>query len=696
MFKVSVYGKGGIGKSTISANLSYGLSRTGKRILHVGCDPKHDSTRLLVGGEPIPTYAEKPTDPIIDAGNGISCLECGGAECGTGCAGKGMGLMFDSISDIEADYRICDVLGDVVCGGFSIPLRKGNVDAVILVTSGEFMSLYALNNLLRGIRNINDTACILGIVFNRRGDEGEEVPVRRFSEAVGLPILCDIPRSSLFKEAEGSGRTLLESYPDSDEAVEIRRIINAIESRSELHHASPLPERSMMDLAAGRPIVDRNDSRREGRCTFEMVDHERNMTYTGNQVMPSCSSHGGVDAALRITDAATVIHGPLNCAYLMEFAFRRRMMQSSATRGGLLPPCNIYSTALDGNTAFSGDVALVEDAVRRAVSDGFRHVFIVPTCSSEIIATDLVGVASRLSSEMGADIVAVPGDENFLGSKFGEINGVMDILIWRMEPCMSRREGAVNLVSRMFYSLGRDDNMREFRMILGSMGLEVNKVFLDICTMDDVIQYPEAEFGIQLGRSKFNREVCRKITERTGMMHVEVDIPIGLAESLEWVDVICDSTGRSHMKTDAKMALRERYWSLMEPIRRRTEGKRVMIYYFSHSDLDWHLETLSAIGVEVVHVTFVKGNVIDHNEKVTDCGDIPVTRDGTFCGFKEEVERLKPDLIITNDHNRVSSIGVPWCGMNAWTMGIGGAVEWAQKVEDSFDLPTGRGWEGGL
>lgn len=696
MFKISVYGKGGIGKSTFSANLSHGLSEMGHRVLHVGCDPKHDSTRLLVGGAGIVTFADNPDDFITDSDSGVSCVECGGASCGTGCAGKGMGLMFDRLRDTDADYRVCDVLGDVVCGGFSIPLRRGNVDAVILVTSGEFMSLYALNNLLRGIRNINDTECILGIVFNRRGDPGEEIPVRRFAEAVGLPIICDMPRSGLFKMAESSGMTLLEAFPDSEEASRIRGILDRVVSRGDLHRASPLPEGSMLDLAAGRPLTHAVDERRVKGCTFEMVDHERNMTYTANYVMPSCTSHGAVDAALRITDAATVLHGPLNCAYLMEFAYRRRMMQSSSTRGGLLPPCNMYSTALDGNTAFSGDAGLVEDAVRRAVSDGFRHVFIIPTCSSEIIGTDLSILASRLSEETGADVAAVPGDEVFLGSKFGEVNGMMDLLISRMGPCDNPRRDTVNLVGRMFYSVGREDNMREFRGILSSMGLVINMNFLDSCTMDDLGRYSEAEFAIQLGKSRFNRNLCRKLERATGMRHVEVDMPMGLSESLGWVDAICDATGRDHLRESAKSELRRRFESLMAPIRERIAGRRVMIYYFSHSDLDWHLEALDAVGVKVEQITFVKGNIVDHNEKVTDCRDIPVVRDGSFCGFKEDVERLRPDLIVTNDHNRVSELGIPWCGMNARTMGIGGSVEWAELLADSFHLPTGRAWEGGL
>ncbi|MBR2254657.1 MAG: hypothetical protein IJ856_02395, partial [Candidatus Methanomethylophilaceae archaeon] len=354
MRKVAVYGKGGIGKSTLSANLSFLLSVRGFSVLHVGCDPKADSTRLLMGGRRIPTYASTGDAAPRTGCNGISCIECGGASPGTGCAGRGMSLLFDEISGIEADYRVCDVLGDVVCGGFSLPIREGNADEIVLVTSEEFMSIYAANMILRGIRNINDAPVILGLVLNRRGDEGTDM-VRAFSDAVGPPIIAEIPRSGLFAEADSSGTVLCEAFPDSVEAGILRSICDSVASPSRLYRPMPLSDESMRKLAAGITEGLETDVPKSQQCSFESYDPERNITYRGAFVMPSCTSHGAVDAALRIADAATILHGPRNCANLMEFVFLRRSNLTLRERGNRTYPANMYSTGMDAVKAFRGD-----------------------------------------------------------------------------------------------------------------------------------------------------------------------------------------------------------------------------------------------------------------------------------------------------------------------------------------------------
>ena len=229
MKRIAVYGKGGIGKSTISSNLTAALSDMGVKVLQIGCDPKHDSTRLLSNGAGDTTvleylrdtYPDERTleDVVYTGYKGCLCVEAGGPEPGIGCAGRGIISAFELLQDlninsIPIDITIYDVLGDVVCGGFAVPLRDGYADTVYIVTSGEFMSIYAANNILKGTANYNPDR-IGGIIFNSRGDEEEYERVKRFSEAVSIPIVAVFKRSKEFLDAERCGKTVVEAYPDS-------------------------------------------------------------------------------------------------------------------------------------------------------------------------------------------------------------------------------------------------------------------------------------------------------------------------------------------------------------------------------------------------------------------------------------------------------------------------------------------------
>lgn len=274
MYQLAFYGKGGIGKSTIAANTSVALARKKMKVMQVGCDPKHDSTRLLLGGQTqmtvldyvrsVPIEMRKIDEIIVEGTSGVLCIEAGGPEPGIGCAGRGILTAFDTLKklgadDYDVDMRIYDVLGDVVCGGFAVPLRGEYADGVILVTSGEFMSLYAANNIMKGLANF-DTGKprLIGIILNSRGLEDEEEAVERFAKATGTSIIATIPRHRMFMEAESSGHTVREMFPSSDISEKIdyvaQYIVDVRDGKNKAVFPHPLDDDQMSDLAAGREI----------------------------------------------------------------------------------------------------------------------------------------------------------------------------------------------------------------------------------------------------------------------------------------------------------------------------------------------------------------------------------------------------------------------------------------------------------
>ncbi len=237
MQKIAIYGKGGIGKSTVTGNLAAALAVLGKKVIQIGCDPKADSTVNLLGGEPllpvmnfIREYDREPEsiEEISKVGFGnVLCIETGGPTPGLGCAGRGIITTFSLLEDLELfekfqpDFVLYDVLGDVVCGGFAAPIREGYAEKVLIVTSGEKMALYAANNINNAVKNFADRnyAVVRGVVMNRRAVENEEEKVRKFASENALEIVADIPRPNDIIHYEDMGNTVVEG----DRSLEVSK-----------------------------------------------------------------------------------------------------------------------------------------------------------------------------------------------------------------------------------------------------------------------------------------------------------------------------------------------------------------------------------------------------------------------------------------------------------------------------------------
>lgn len=245
MIRIAVYGKGGIGKSTTVSNVAAALAEKGMKVMQIGCDPKADSTILLRHGKKAPTVLElynkkrqelKLTDMVRIGYGGVVCVEAGGPTPGLGCAGRGIITALEKLQETGAyetykpDIVLYDVLGDVVCGGFSMPMRKGYADQVFIITSGENMAIHAGANIAMAVENFKNRgyASLGGIILNRRNVPGEEEKVRELAEDFHTRVIGTLSRSELVPEAEAQGKTLLECYPDSEMAGEYRTLAEQI------------------------------------------------------------------------------------------------------------------------------------------------------------------------------------------------------------------------------------------------------------------------------------------------------------------------------------------------------------------------------------------------------------------------------------------------------------------------------------
>ena len=245
MRKIAIYGKGGIGKSTTTSIVAAAFSYLGYLVLQIGCDPKADSTKNLTAGKRITSVLdaikEKGDDLAVDDvlyrgyGN-VWCVEAGGPTPGIGCAGRGIITAFEKLEELEA-YDVCkpdiilyDVLGDVVCGGFAMPIRGGYAKDVVIVTSGEMMSLYAASNIASAVKNFGKRgyAHYAGVILNSRNVPDEENTVRKALKEIGGDIIYTLPRDSAVQEAENQGKTVVEALPESHMAECYRNLAKQI------------------------------------------------------------------------------------------------------------------------------------------------------------------------------------------------------------------------------------------------------------------------------------------------------------------------------------------------------------------------------------------------------------------------------------------------------------------------------------
>ena len=266
MRKIAIYGKGGIGKSTTTQNTVAGLAEMGKKVMVVGCDPKADSTRLLLHG-----LAQKTVlDTLRDEGEDIdlndvmkkgfgdtNCVESGGPEPGVGCAGRGIITSINLLEQLGAydedkhiDYVFYDVLGDVVCGGFAMPIRDGKAEEVYIVCSGEIMAMYAANNICKSIAKFGKVGTVRlgGLICNSRKVDNEAQMIEEFAKKLGTQMIHFVPRDNVVQHAEINKKTVIEFSPEENQANEYRTLAKKIDSNTNFVIPKPMQMHELEEL----------------------------------------------------------------------------------------------------------------------------------------------------------------------------------------------------------------------------------------------------------------------------------------------------------------------------------------------------------------------------------------------------------------------------------------------------------------
>jgi nitrogenase iron protein NifH len=282
MRQIAIYGKGGIGKSTTTQNTVAGLASLGKKVMIVGCDPKADSTRLILHAKAQSTVMDLVRErgtvedlevaDVLKVGYGdVKCVESGGPEPGVGCAGRGVITAINFLEENgaytpELDFVFYDVLGDVVCGGFAMPIREGKAEEIYIVVSGEMMAMYAANNIAKGILKYASSGKVrlAGLICNSRNTDREADLIEALAKRLGTQMIHFVPRDNEVQRAELRRMTVIEYSPEHKQAEEYRTLARKILDNKLLVVPKPLEMEELEELLTEFGIMPAEDETKVG------------------------------------------------------------------------------------------------------------------------------------------------------------------------------------------------------------------------------------------------------------------------------------------------------------------------------------------------------------------------------------------------------------------------------------------------
>ena len=717
MKEIAIYGKGGIGKSTLTSNISAALTVKGEKVLQIGCDPKHDSTRLLMHGKRITTVLDyirdtatldqKQSDILFTGFGGTGCIEAGGPKPGVGCAGRGIITAFELLDrfHIKENYDtiMYDVLGDVVCGGFAVPIRREYANEIFVVTSGEYMSIYAANNILRGIKNYDtDSARIAGIIYNSRNVVGEKERVQKFADAVGLPVFAEVPRSEVFAECEKQDRTAVEmaAGSSSEDLKSVADIFTDIAERIKEgvphYKASPLTDEELETLIMGTKFIeeksDTDEAVKETEDSKEAVSDNVLMSKNviRDEPLHGCAFNGAVCMSVHINDAKVLMHAPKSCAYISWQTVSSTGRRALYERGVLLPsallPDMEATDMTESDMVFGGTDKLME-RVSNIVSskEHPKALIVVSACPAGIIGDDIDRV--RELSSPDCRVITVKADGNLTGDYLqGMLMAYTELAGQIIDPEIQPEPDTVNIVFEKVVLKNADSNFAVIRSFLDAMHIKVNCRFLYNTTYESVRKFCSAELNLLAYKDYTGSILETYFTRNYGSKFFGMQFPVGYEETEKWIRGIAEHFGRQKEADDLIRENRERYYRRIKELRPALEGKKLFIVTFNH-ELDWILRAALDCGMNILKIGVLNFSQDEgFRTSIPEMKDVEVVEDYDREQRIKDIEELKPDIVLGNystekiKHKCIMD-NIPMCPDVGFFSGLDMVERWSGLVE---------------
>jgi nitrogenase iron protein len=704
---IAFYGKGGIGKSTITANISAALAEKGYKVLQIGCDPKHDSTKLLLGGFSQPTVMEqmgKGGDDFLErvlytGYKGVKCIECGGPEPGVGCAGRGVIHMMDMLKtnrlDLKQfDFILFDVLGDVVCGGFAVPMRDEYANEIFIITSGELASLFAANNIARGVKRFSNLRSKLaGVIGNERGTRNERALISTFAREINTEMVAIVPRSEIFQQAELNLKTVMDFAPESDIADIFRRLADLIIERKEASVPTPMEDEKLEDfvsefLYGTRPVRRASSGQVQtkaagcGGSPSPSVADERPPLF-------SCALAGAYNVVAQINDAVALMHSPRGCAFT---TLCTNMGTASASDRGAMIPNLLCTNMREVDVVFGGERRMgeaIEDIHSRISPSA---ITMITSCPSAIIGDDIASVIAR-SAQKGIDVVQVPSDGVMAGDfNEGMLGAYMAIAEHFIDESVKPVDLLVNLIGEPNLSTSVDRNFEAMDRIFRALGLKVNCRFIRNTTVERIRNLKAASLNIPAFTDPSTLKISNFLRDRYGMRTLDAPPPVGFQQTREFVQALASVFDKQAEAEGLITAAEARYRARSSKLAAQLAGKRVMISSPTHN-IDWLISTLLDLEVDLVKVClydlfYMREAYVSRFEH-----DVRIEHGATWEGSERDIAEVRPDLLLTIMEPKAPIEGIHYdlFPLNP-VYGFCGALDHAQRWASNLRVPFKEGW----
>jgi Nitrogenase subunit NifH (ATPase) len=719
---IAFYGKGGIGKSTTISNVIAALTAKGRKILLIGCDPKHDSTRLLLGGftqttvlEQLNTTGVVSLETVMLTGfSGVKCIESGGPEPGVGCAGRGIIqtlqlLKAQGLDTNQFDYVFFDVLGDVVCGGFAVPMREGYADEVFIVTSGEIASLYAANNISKGLKHFATLhGKLAGIIGNERCTKNERCVIDAFSRKIGTEMVAFIPRSELISQAELLSKTIMEVAPDSALASVYLSIADYIES-----HPNPVIPASLSDAELDnflhefcydselvkraklpQTVPTHNDTANSiSKVTSASVNTQKcieknHVNAVDREPVHGCSLSGAFNVISQIGDALALMYSPQGCSYL---SFCTHLHQSWLPGSESLYLPNLLCTNMNETDVVFGGAKSLEKALY-SIQKRFptKTVFLITSCPTGLIGDDIKSSISRLTSEK-QKVLHIPSD-GVMGGDFysGMLNAYQLVAEQFIDDTITPEKDAVNLIGEQNLSTTANLNFQAVSQILNDLGVKINCRFIRETCLDEITNFKKAKVNIPMINESTVHALTVYLDNRFGTKTLAVPPPVAFKQTSEFTRAIAQCFGKELAAEKLIQQATLVYEQELSSLRPFFAGKKALIFNTYGGDIEWLLSTLIDLEVETSQLALT--DFAYNQERPVPLPNTNIQILSSIAELQDAIHLNRPDFVLTNGGAQtiqgVSCDSFPILPMYGFNTGF----EYAKKLAVNLKILFNEGW----